>query len=122
MKWACVVFNYYHTTILELVCKEVNFNDVIFQGVFVFKRKNASVAASPKKKVRRKSSKADADAEAEKSSTFGHFGTEKKGLDEFRADRFRTYEDLRGSISRLMADQQKQNFGKVLTEVENFVR
>ena len=90
------------------------------QGVFVFKRKNVSTAPSPKKKVRRKSSKPN--AETETSSAFEHFGTEKKGLEEFRSDRFRIYESLRENISKTMADQQKQNFGKVLADVEIFVR
>ena len=88
--------------------------------MFVFKRKNVSVAPSPKKKVRRKSSKPE--PETEISPSFGHFGTGKEGLEEFRSDRFRIYRELRGNILRMMAEQQKENFGKVLTDVELFVR
>jgi hypothetical protein len=51
-----------------------------------------------------------------------HFGLERKGLDEFRVERFRNYKSVSQTISRLMSEQQKETFAKVLTDVENFVR
>jgi len=88
--------------------------------VFVFKRKATAVEASPKKKARRKSAKPK--PEAGPSSTFCHFGLEKKGLDQFRAERFQLYRDLSEKIGRIMVKQQKETFGKVLADVQAFVR
>ena len=91
------------------------------QGVFIFKRKSSNaVEASPKKKARRKSSKRK--SEVELTSSFCHFGHEKKGLGQFRANRFRLYQDLSEKISCVMAEQQKETFGKVLADVQSFVR
>jgi len=103
---------------------------IIFQGVFVFKRKNVSTVpakASPKKKARRKPPTAtikESNPDQEDESSFEFFGLEKSGLGEFeyRSDRFRNYKNLCQTIVRIMAEQQKDIFGKVLGKVTNFAR
>ena len=101
----------------------------LFQGVFVFKRKNVSsvpAKASPKKKARRKAPATvkESNTDQEDESSFEYFGLEKSGLDEFefRSDRFRNYKNLCQTIARIMAEQQKDIFGKVLEKVTNFTR